>query len=220
MNWAFQNSESVIVLQNVLSFRCAYHKSFDRSVLSAYANHLYSRNSMYSLTFWVISELRIEWVCKSFRELKYLWYTFRIHDLNDGSRIIIQEGTSECGSQIIWFRSELKSWFSNFLIQIRSLERISWIIWFRSELGSGLVNQLIYIETLERISRIFWFRLGLRSAYCELIDLDRNFRSEESFDLDQYRSNPKLERTICFTKCVSFVGTICGFMASNAQLRL
>ncbi len=56
---------------------------FRSGLWSAYCkSFVLDRNfGMYSLTFWVISELRIEWVCKSFRELKYLWYTFRIHDL-------------------------------------------------------------------------------------------------------------------------------------------
>ncbi len=128
-------------------------------------------------------------------------------DRDFGARIanhLIQIGTSERVSLIIWFRSELRSAYcksfdsdlnayhysfdsdrnfgvriANHLIQIGTSERVSLIIWFRSELrsaycksfdsdrnfGACIANHLIQIGTSERVSQIIWFRLGLWSMY-------------------------------------------------------
>ncbi len=105
---------------------------------------------------------------------------------------LIQIETSECVSQIVWFRSGLQNAYrksfdsdqdfrmriANHLIQIGTSECVSQIIWFRSGLQNvyrksfdsdrdfrmRIASHLIQIGTSECVSHIIWFRSGLQNA--------------------------------------------------------
>ncbi len=93
-----------------------------------------------------------------------------------------------------------RSGFVNHLIYIRTSVCISWIIWFRSGLRSsysesfdldrdfdrsGFVNHLIYIRTSECVSWIIWSLSGLWASITNHLIQIGTKRVRKSFDSDQ-----------------------------------
>ncbi len=83
------------------------------------------------------------------------------------TNLLIQIGTLEHRSWIIWFRSVLRCGFTNLWFR-SELEHRSWIIWFRSVLQCGFTNLLIQIGTWAQIMNHF-FRSVLRCGFTNLL---------------------------------------------------
>ncbi len=186
-----------------------------------------------SQIFWFRSELRNRFMNSLFRSGLWIWFrsglrnrfvnilvqigtSEQVHEFTIQIRTLdlIQIGTSEHGSQIIWFRSEHQSGFVNHysdrdfgacivnhLIQIKILERRLQIIWFRSELRSRFANLLVQVGTSEQVHKftiqirtLDLIQIGTSEQVCEYFGSDRNFGtgsqihySDQDFGFDSDR---------------------------------
>ncbi len=86
------------------------------------------------------------------------WFTV----LNWIANHFIQNWTSKCVSQIIWFRTGLQSTFR---------KSFNW----ERDFKARIVNHFIQNGTSKHVKQIIWFRTGLESAFRESFDSERDF---------------------------------------------